>query len=141
MAPYFTAPIATVRRDDLVGQAAGCQYATAAGRSSINVVVVTGSQAQAFFNASKTDNGVAGAAMSAIGDNAVRSAHDVWVSAIKANVFCGISGQHGAVAAKGTGELAGLKDYDTNDDVPDAVAAPVAARLGATCSKLFSTGP
>ena len=44
------------------------------------------------------------------------------------------------VAVEGTGEMAGLKDYDTDDDVPDAAALPVATHLAALCTKLFAAG-
>ncbi|HEY1656444.1 MAG TPA: DUF3558 family protein [Candidatus Tumulicola sp.] len=138
VAPFFLHPITDVRKQEFAGQAAGCSYDTADGRSAIDITTVTGSQAQRFYDAGAMQDGKPGIPLGNIGDKAVRSAGDVWVTAIRGDVFCSVSGKHGSIAARGTGEIVGLQDYDTNDAIPDSVAQPVALRLAALCQKLFA---
>lgn len=141
VAPFFKVPIATVLpRENLSGPIAGCSYDTAVGRSGIDVTVVIGPQAQQVYAANATDDGKPAIPITGLGDKAVRRANDVWITAIKGDVMCSVSGKHGSPGARGTGEIVGLEQYDTNDDVPDAIAQPVAQRLATLCQKFFSAG-
>lgn len=99
-----------------------------------------GPQAQQSYNGNATDDGKPGIPIAGLGDKAVRRDGDVWITAIKGDTTCSVSGKHGSVGARGTGEIVGLEQYDTNDDIPDAVAQPVAQRLALCAKGPFSAG-
>ncbi len=137
---FFLAPVTMKPETDLVGPAAGCTFSTADGVSSLQILTVTGPQAEGFYTHNLKEDDVAAVPVAGVGDRAVRDPKDVWVYAMKDGVFCMVHGAHGSTGGTGTGQLKGLRNFDVSSDVPDAVGAAVAAQLGTLCNKIYGSG-
>lgn len=137
---FFLAPVTMKPQTDLMGPAAGCIFSTADGVSSLQILTVTGPQAESFYTHNLKEDGVVAVPVAGVGDRAVRDPKDVWVYAMKDGVFCMVHGAHGSTAGTGTGQLKGLRNFEVSSDVPDAVAAAVALQLGTLCNKIYGSG-
>jgi hypothetical protein len=135
--PFFTVPIEMKRETDLTGQAAGCLFSTSEDDGPrLQIVTVTGPQADSFYSGNASQDGVPGVPLAGVGEKAIREAKDVWVYAMNGGVFCMIHGERGG----GTAKFVGLKKYGRSDAIPDAIAQPVATQLGTLCNKIYGSG-
>jgi hypothetical protein len=137
---FFLAAVTMKPETDLVGPTAGCTFSTADGVSSLQILTVTGPQAEGLYTHNLKEDDVAAVPVAGVGDRAVRDPKDVWVYAMKDGVFCMVHGAHGSTGGTGTGQLKGLRNFDVSSDVPDAIAAAVAAQLGTLCNKIYGSG-
>jgi len=132
--PLYSAPITMTKETDLTMFLRGCIFATAAHRSQLQVLVTTTpSLAQGNWSYHLTKNGVAAKPMSGIGDKAMRDPDDVSIYAMKGNVYCSADDD-----VHTRPQLRGAEAYD-GKPLPDAVAQPIAEKLGALCQKIFGS--
>ena len=140
--PLYRSPLTKKVEDDLIAPAYGCFFRTATHKSLLQVMTVTGDLAGRYYAESEKRDGKPGVALSGVGDKAVREPGDIWIAAMKNGVFCMVHSDHSADHAEDrvVDEMIGVDIADVRASaIPDAMAAPVAKRLGALCNKIFGS--
>jgi hypothetical protein len=131
--PFFSAPLTVTKDENLFGSGAGCRFHTADDHTNFEVMTVTGTQAERYYDGTLPQvGGAAAIAVPGIGDKAVRGSDDVQVHALKGDVFCMFSAGKDA-----RDSLKGFESY-AGKPIPDALAGPEAVKLAAICTKLFT---
>jgi hypothetical protein len=131
--PFFGAMLTVTKDDNLIGSAAGCRFHTTDDHTSFEVITVTGTQAERYYDGSLPQvGGSAAKVVPGIGDKAVRGVDDVQVHTLKGDVFCMFS-----IGKDARDSLKGFESY-AGKPIPDDLAGPEAEKLAAICTKLFN---
>lgn len=141
--PFFNEPLTKTAETDVLPPTYGCIFTTTSKKSSLQIIAASGQIAERYYTDSASAGGKPGVALSGVGDKAIRTAGDVWVSAMKSGVFCQIHGDHSADRAENAvaDEMRGINISDVRaGNIPDAEAQAVAQQLGTLCNKIYGSG-
>jgi hypothetical protein len=125
--PLVKEPVTATPRTDLVGQASGCTFRTAAD-VIVDVTTVSGDQAATAWAEAET-----GPAVPGVGDQAMREPGSAIVDALKGTVMCSVD-----IGDQDASSYVGLATPDANGDLPDDSANAFAQKLGALCNLIFA---